>query len=397
MKKIALVLFGEIINNSGGAIKVLCEMANALTERGYKCTIICCDGRKGNLFFPLSEKVEIIDLACGSNDSFIFRSLKKVKREILRFFKILDKEKMSIELRYGGIIKKKFYNTLLKINPDVVITYDTAPVVLLNEYKNLNIPVISMVHTKAKFVFNNNTSQTLLKAYNNVDIIQVLNHDDENEINKYLKVPVIYIPNAVKSIDYTKDYDNCNNIITTIGRINEGSKQQHVLIEAFNILKKEFPEWTLEIWGGTASSAQENYKKMMIEYIHKNNLEEQVKFMGETKEVYYNLKRSDIFVLPSKKEGMPLTLMEAMSVGVPAIGYKSCLENTNLIVNNKNGFLVEDGIEDLANKLRVLMKNKNLRKDFGINGKKSIEKFSPDRVWDEWENIIIKLISKNNK
>ena len=136
---------------------------------------------------------------------------------------------------------------------------------------------------------------------------------------------------------------------------------------------------------------------MMIEYIHKNNLEEQVKFMGETKEVYYNLKRSDIFVLPSKKEGMPLTLMEAMSVGVPAIGYKSCLENTNLIVNNKNGFLVEDGIEDLANKLRVLMKNKNLRKDFGINGKKSIEKFSPDRVWDEWEDIIIKLISKNNK
>lgn len=145
---------------------------------------------------------------------------------------------MSIELRYGGIIKKKFYNALFEINPDLVITYDTAPVVLLNEYKNLNFPVISMVHTKAKIVFNNNTSQTVLNAYNNVDLIQVLNHDDKNEIGKYLKVPVIYIPNAVKSIDYTKDYDNCNNIITTIGRINEGSKQQHVLIEAFNILKK---------------------------------------------------------------------------------------------------------------------------------------------------------------
>lgn len=38
------------------------------------------------------------------------------------------------------------------------------------------------------------------------------------------------------------------------------------------------------------------------------------------------------------------------------------------------------------------MLNKNLRREFGINGKKSIEKISPDKVWDRWESLIKELI-----
>ena len=104
--------------------------------------------------------------------------------------------------------------------------------------------------------------------------------------------------------------------------------------------------------------------------------------------VLERLRYSDIFVLPSESEGFSLALTEAMSVGLPVVGYKNCSSVNALIVNGKNGFLCEDGIDDLAEKLSVLMQNKNLRVRFGVNSHEMMKEYAPKKIWDKWENLI---------
>ena len=64
-----------------------------------------------------------------------------------------------------------------------------------------------------------------------------------------------------------------------------------------------------------------------------------------------------------------LALTEAKECRTPVVGYKNCSAVNELIVNGKMVFC-EDGIDDLAEKLSVLMQNKNLRVEFGVNSHK---------------------------
>lgn len=89
-----------------------------------------------------------------------------------------------------------------------------------------------------------------------------------------------------------------------------------------------------------------------------------------------------------------MALTEAMSVGLPAIGYKSAAAVNELIENNETGFLVNDGIEDFADKLNILIKDKDLRIKFGKNAVIAMQKYSPKLVYDKWEIEINTILNK---
>lgn len=94
---------------------------------------------------------------------------------------------------------------------------------------------------------------------------------------------------------------------------------------------------------------------------------------------------------------MPLALTEAMAVGLPAIGYKSCPAVNELIIDGYNGFLCEDGIDDFAEKLKILMQDAELRKKMGQNARESMKQFAPKKIWDEWEDLINKVVEESKK
>ena len=77
------------------------------------------------------------------------------------------------------------------------------------------------------------------------------------------------------------------------------------------------------------------------------------------------LKVADIFAFPSNSEAFGLALTEAMAAGLPAIGYKSCPAVNEIIIDGYNGFLCDDGVDDFAEKMKVLMQNEELRKQMG--------------------------------
>ena len=150
-------------------------------------------------------------------------------------------------------------------------------------------------------------------------------------------------------------------------------------------------------WGGTGGDDDIEYKRKLIDYINNNNIDEKISFTGLVKNVTEYLNKADIFALPSEYEGMPLALMEAMAAGLPAIGYKSCPAVNELIIDGYNGFLCEDGTDDFADKLKILMLDVELRKKMGQNARESMMQYAPEKIWNQWEALINEVVNNHKE
>lgn len=394
MKKILFVDFGFTVNIAGGGVRVMSEMTDAFVKRGYECIFVCSDNAKGSIFFPMNKNVKIINLNRSKPTL-----TKKIKREWLRFIGLLNNEKMFNEIYHGKKIKDKFLKYIKKFMPDVIISFDFQSLITLSAIKNeINVPVISMIHTGAKYIFNNSISDFHKKIYAYPDVIQVLTENDVNVVKKILKQEnIVYIGNPVNEPkEYLKDHSKCNKTIINIGRIIRSSKQQLMLVKAFNLIAPKYPGWNIEFWGEAHSEDQMMYKDEIRKFCIENSLQDQVKFNGETNNIYEKIQKADICAFSSKKEGFALGLAECMAVGLPAIGYRSCSGVNSIIKNGFNGFLVDDGIDDFAEKLEILISNEELRKKMGVNAYKSMKVFAPEKIWDQWEILINKLIDQKS-
>ncbi|MEM4402525.1 MAG: glycosyltransferase, partial [Candidatus Caldarchaeum sp.] len=134
-------------------------------------------------------------------------------------------------------------------------------------------------------------------------------------------------------------------IVTMVGRL-APPKDFETLITAWEGLKA--PGWQLWIVG------EGPLRLRLEELVHAKGLDERIKFLGERRDVPDILKASDIFVLTSRWEGMPLTLIEAMLAGLPVIatrvgGVPELVEDgvTGLLVPPKDALTLRSALERL--------------------------------------------------
>ena len=191
------------------------------------------------------------------------------------------------------------------------------------------------------------------------------------------------IPQYEEQADLAAKKDNYK--IIFVGRLAKGHKRPHLLIEAFAGLAKDFPNWTVELWGAVDGKAY--YKELQM-LIRKHGLGNQALLKGTTNDVPAVLKSGDIFTITSAYEGFGLSLGEAMSMGLPAVGYKNCSAVNELIRDGENGYLCEDGIDDFRDKLRKLMSDKDLRVAMGKQARIAVKAYAPEKIWDTWENLL---------
>jgi len=130
-------------------------------------------------------------------------------------------------------------------------------------------------------------------------------------------------------------------------------------------------------------------------YFIQNNI---IKFLGWKDNIKDLIALCDIFVLPSYREGIPRTLIEAISMGKPivttnAIGCKEVVEH------GRNGFLVPKKDSDaLSEAIEILVKNKKLREKFGkLSRQKAIKEFDKNIVVEKTINLYKKLIQKKER
>lgn len=382
--KILLINLWRTINSTGGTEKVFFDMANALVQRGYGVTALAFDNTPGNPFFHVDEKVKFINAGVGfvEKNTFLYR-VKRVfqgSKEKRHLYDIADTDRQKAEV-LAPIIEKE--------RPDIIISYNVEATRIIMNLLKVKCPVITMFHMDPDSILKDSIPDTI-RALEKSVTVQVLLPSYINITRRYINNKnIIYIPNCVPQ--YNIPYKNeRSNIIINVARFDGNQKRQHLLIEAFNAIKNNISsDWSIELWG--ENNFEPDYFDYCVNLVKKHSLEHRVKFCGTTSSIKDKLIKAKIFAFPSAFEGFSLAMTEAMSAGLPVIGYKSCTSVKDMVVHNFNGILCEDGIEDLSNALLTLVNNPNLQKIMGENAKSSMLKYESDKVWDMWENEINKV------
>ena len=177
--------------------------------------------------------------------------------------------------------------------------------------------------------------------------------------------------------------------IVFVGRMVRNHKRPHLLIEAFIKIAAEFPDWTLELWG---AEDNKRYQKDLQAMIAAAGLAERILFCGTTTDVPAVLADADIYVMPSAYEGFGLSLAEGMRMGLPAVGYQNCVAVNELIHDGENGLLADDGAEALAEKMEILMRDRDLRVRMGAAARASMRAYAPEIIWGQWEALMEDVI-----
>lgn len=107
------------------------------------------------------------------------------------------------------------------------------------------------------------------------------------------------------------------------------------------------------------------------------------RFLGFRKDVYEILEMGDAFILSSFREGLPLTVLEAMACGLPVVG-SDVVGIRDVVVNGETGYLVDFDSSDLKEALQRLYSDRALREKMGKRGRERVEaEFSLDRFVED--------------
>jgi glycosyltransferase involved in cell wall biosynthesis len=157
----------------------------------------------------------------------------------------------------------------------------------------------------------------------------------------------------------------------------QSQKDHETLIKALIPLKTE--SFYLQLLG----DGTETLERIQT-LVKESGLTEKVSFVGFTTDVVGYLQRADICVLISHSEGLPLSILEAMCIGLPILG-SNVGGISKQVKDGYNGYLVErNAVEDLTEKIKLLMNNPTLRREMGNNSRAFYEKeFKLDKMVDK--------------
>lgn len=383
---ILLANLTKMVGDSGGMAKVTCAFAHEMKVRGHQVSLVYSDVQTGDFYYPLDEDIPAYDIRHYKGQSISYPWYLKVKRE---FYRTFDKQKArTVNDEFASsFLLDNLKDVLQTVQPSVIVSFQPSASKMLLCDLQTKIPVITMSHGDPEDYFHTYPKEEI-PALEKSAVCQVLLPSFEQHLKSHLpNVKTVVIGNAIPQYDVQADLKAKKDTykILFVGRLSKNHKRPHLLIEAFAGLADEFPDWNVELWG--AEDGKAYYKELQL-LIKKHHLENRVFLKGPTNDVPGILRQGDIFAFPSAYEGFGLALGEAMSMGVPAVGYRSCSAVNELIKDGENGYLCDDGVEPLRISMKRLMSNLSIRVSLGERARVDMKQYSSEVVWDAWENLI---------
>ena len=346
--------------DKGGAERVIANLAEYFFSQGYHVYVVT--KFKAADEYSLSPGIErvIADITKEEEGSFRIGNL------------------------YARI--KKLRSTWKTINPDVIVSFIRKNnIMALASSRFLGIPVVVSVRSDPKRELSGKVMKQLsFFLFRFAKGIVLQTNQAKEFFPAYLQKKAIILPNSInpaflnveKSTEKRKE-------IAAVGRL-DSNKNQRMLIEAFADIAKEYPDWCVRLYGnGEAADS-------LIKLVQEKGLEQQIFFMGQVSSVQEKIKGVSIFVLPSKCEGMPNALIEAMALGIAPISTDCpCGGPADLIENGKNGILISvDDRAGLTDALKRMMDDEEYREQLAAEAGKITEKLHPDIVNGMWREYL---------
>ena len=319
MKKIDIITKAM---TSGGAERVIAQLANYFVTHGIRCRIITTDNQE--VMYPLNEKIMVVPIGKKSNN------------------KIIDRV-----VRYSALRK-----VVLSDLPDVILTMpeDTGIYAIL-ALLGTGIPVYVSERNNPWVMPNVKVTRFLRKvAYPFANGIIFQTEMAKSFFPKYIQRKGIVLPNPVDDSRIPAPYEGKREKrFVAVGRL-EPQKNFSMLIEAFAEFNKEVSGYRLMIYG--EGKERDKLEKLIADL----GMQDIIYLPGRDKDVLNRINNAAAFILSSDYEGMPNALIEAMCMGMPVIS-TDCPSGgpQELIKSGENGILISVGNkENLVNAMKLM-------------------------------------------
>jgi len=384
MKKARIAYCIPALYYPGGMERVLTIKANYLAEKGYDIHIIITDGQDKKPYYQLHPTIKVHQLDID------YESLHKQPIHI-KFFNYLKKQRL---------FRKKLSACLFTVKPDITISMLRRDINFITKIKDGSIKIgeIHFNRTNYRSFADNRFPHFIQKFIKNIWMNQlirqlkrlsrfvVLSYEDQKEWKELNNTLVIHNPLPF----YPENLSDCEaKQVIAVGRYVE-QKGFDRLIDAWAIVEKKHPEWTLKIYGdGFLRNPLQNQ-------IHDLKLKNCI-LEHNTPNIRDKYIESSIFVLSSRFEGFGMVLAEAMLCGLSTVSFTCPCGPKDIIETDDDGFLVENGdVVQLAEKIIYLIENKDIRLKMGKNAAKSAQRFLPEIIMPKWESLFNSLLNEKN-
>ena len=198
--------------------------------------------------------------------------------------------------------------------------------------------------------------------------------------------PVIWpLPSHPPRLDPQDYLKPGQRVLLGVGRLTE-QKGFDLLIAAFAELAPRFPDWVLVILG------EGPLRHQLEDQVLASGLRGRVLLPGVAGNIGDWYQRADIYVMSSRFEGFPNTLLEALAYGIPSVSFDCPTGPGDIIRHGVDGFLIPPGnLEELTQTLERLMYDEPLRRRLGERAVDVRERFSLKRIATMWEKLFARL------
>jgi glycosyltransferase involved in cell wall biosynthesis len=172
-------------------------------------------------------------------------------------------------------------------------------------------------------------------------------------------------------------------VVLAVGRLSE-EKGFGQLLTAFAALKQRYPEWDLVILG---EGPERTCLERQLDSLGLSGRVHLPGWVGNPGDWYA---RAEFYVMSSRFEGFPNTLVEAMAYGLPAVSFDCATGPADIIRDGIDGHLVPpaEGAEGLALAMEILVRKDQTRQRMGNAAVSVREQFSLERVLDHWDEML---------
>jgi glycosyltransferase involved in cell wall biosynthesis len=331
-------------------------LCNHWAERGWDVTIATLDDGSEPPFFPLAPKVRHVALGIAK---------RRIVPRVLGLRSFLARER-----------------------PDRVVSFiDETNVLILLAARGMGIPVVVSVRTDpARHAIPRGWHILRRLTYPWARAIVVQTDTAATFFPASWASRVAVIPNPVPKVEALtppRTPDGATHRIVAIGRLGK-EKGFDLLIRAFAGIARTHPGWELTILG------EGEEREALNQEIERSGVAGRVRLSGRTTDTAGVLRRSELFVLPSRYEGFPNALCEAMACGLPVIAFDCRSGPRSIIRDDVDGLLVPaEDVGALSAAMARLIADPERRRQLGARAVEVSDRFSVQRIASQWEQVLL--------
>jgi glycosyltransferase involved in cell wall biosynthesis len=348
----------------GGAERVFCTVCSELAARGHQVTVLTFDHPGGRPFYSLDARIRRIDLGIGDS---------------------------SREARPGETLRRMaaLRRVVREESPQVAVGFMHSMFVpLAFALAGTGIPVVGSEHIVPEHYRTRPLQYALLNVIPPLlSKLTVLSEPIRIRYPALLRRRMVVMPNPVTPVNAKADPGaaKARHVLLNIARL-DLQKDHATLLRAFAHVARAHPDWELRIVG--EGPLRQELEKMIRDL----DLEGRVHMPGVTSDIEAEYRGADAFVISSRYESFGLVTAEAMSHGLPAVGFADCPGTNELIQDGSTGLLAAaapDRAMSLSRALERLISDPDLRRRLGDAARSAIgQRFSARHVCDLWESLL---------